>query len=126
MTSQASDSHRLSVPELNLLELLATASVTWLDCRTGKVRWALDAEDVCSLVELAVDLLDQWEIKTSAGAWTQAARLLGVPTDEDADATMTDRATPSPSQASELKVEADGRRMVFCNDLGCTECAHGL
>jgi hypothetical protein len=67
----------LSVAESNLLLLLDTAGTT-LHQRNGSVRWALAAEDVCDLLELAVELLAEWDAKTPLDAWTRAAWLLGA------------------------------------------------
>jgi len=45
----------LSVPEVNLLLLLESAGTT-LHRPDGSVLWALDADDMCELLELAVEL----------------------------------------------------------------------
>lgn len=47
------------------------------------MRWALDAEDVCELLELAVDLIAEWDAKTPVDAWTRTASLLGVTTEPE-------------------------------------------
>jgi hypothetical protein len=67
----------LSLAESNLLLLLDSAGTT-LHRRDGSVRWALAATDVCDLLELAVDLLAEWDAKTPLDAWTRAASLLGA------------------------------------------------
>jgi hypothetical protein len=70
---------QLSLPEINLLLLLDTAGATL--CRPdGTVRWALDAEDVCDLLELAVELIDDWcgGTVSAAAVRARAAWLLGT------------------------------------------------
>jgi hypothetical protein len=67
----------LSLAESNLLLLLDSAGTT-LHGRDGSVRWALAAEDVCDLLELAVDLLAECDARTPLDAWTRAASLLGA------------------------------------------------
>ena len=67
----------LSLAESNLLLLLDSAGTT-LHQRDGSVRWALAATDVCDLLELAVELLAEWDAKTPLEAWTRAAWLLGA------------------------------------------------
>jgi hypothetical protein len=70
---------RLSVPEINLLLLLDSAGTT-LHGRDGSLRWALNAEDVCDLLELAVDLLADWGSSSigAAAVRARAASLLGT------------------------------------------------
>jgi hypothetical protein len=80
---EAGEARRLSVPEINLLLFLDSIDVRGYRKRTGEVEWLLTAEDICSLVELALDLLHEWQPTSSADAWDRAARLLGVP-DPDA------------------------------------------
>jgi hypothetical protein len=72
---------QLSITEVNLLLLLDSAGTTLLG-RDGSLRWALDAEDVCDLLELAVDLIADWSGKTTSGAAirARAAALLGATT----------------------------------------------
>jgi hypothetical protein len=65
---------RLSIPEINLLLLLDGAGTT-LHGRDGSLRWALDAEDVCDLLELAVDLIREWG-STGLAVHQRAASLL--------------------------------------------------
>jgi hypothetical protein len=84
MSQAASIPDPLSVCELNLFLLLdrcGTARST-LD---GRLRWLLDVNDLCELIELAANLLTCWSITTPAEAWKRAAALLGVeePADED-------------------------------------------
>ena len=69
----------LSVPEMNLLELLDSAGCT-LTGYDGAVRWALNAEEVCELLELAVDLFAEWggQAVTAATVRARAAWLLGA------------------------------------------------
>ena len=67
---------KLSIPEVNLLLLLDTASVT-LTRPDGAVRWALDTEDVCDLLELAVELVAEWG-PTGIGVRQRAASLLSL------------------------------------------------
>jgi len=70
---------QLSFPEVNLLLLLDSAGTT-LHGRDGSFRWALDAEDVCDLLELAVDLIADWSGESVSGATIRArvASLLGA------------------------------------------------
>jgi hypothetical protein len=70
---------QLSIPEINLLLLLDSIRTT-LHGRDGSLRWALDAEDVCDLLELAVDLIADWSGETANRATIRArsAALLGV------------------------------------------------
>ena len=72
----------LSVPEINLLELLDSAGCT-LTGHDGSVRWALNAQEVCELLELvAVDLVAEWGGQTANAATVRAraAFLLGATT----------------------------------------------
>ncbi len=69
----------LSVDEGNLLLFLDQVAVKLCDQEDGKVRWALDADDVCSVVELAFYLFREWQPHSSLDAWNRTARLLGVP-----------------------------------------------
>ncbi len=62
---------QLSDSEINLLLLLDTAGVT-LTRPDGSVRWALDAEDVCDLLELAVELFADWGGLTMSAATVRA------------------------------------------------------
>jgi hypothetical protein len=67
----------LSVAEVNLLLLLDTAGHK-LYMRDGSVRWALDADDVCDLLELACELLAEWGGELPSGVRARAACLLGA------------------------------------------------
>ncbi len=75
---------QLSARELNLFELLDSAGIT-MTAPNGKVRWALDADDVCELLALAHELLADWDAKTPRDAYTRAARLLDVPVPAELD-----------------------------------------
>jgi hypothetical protein len=79
MSEAQAGREQLSLPEINLLLLLDTADTT-LHGRDGAVRWALDAEDVCDLLELAVDLIADWDGPTinAATVRARAAWLLGT------------------------------------------------
>ena len=70
---------KLTVPEMNLLELLDSAGCT-LTGSDGSVRWALNAEELCELLELAVDLFAEWGGQTVSAATVRAraAWLLGA------------------------------------------------
>jgi hypothetical protein len=46
----------LSDQECQVLMLLDSAGTTLTDCRSGRLRWALDAADVCVLLELGAEL----------------------------------------------------------------------
>jgi hypothetical protein len=79
-----SESHagrdQLSPAEINLLLLLDTAGTT-LHRPDGRVQWALDADDVCDLLELAADLLADWGGGPGIGVAAvraRAASLLGT------------------------------------------------
>lgn len=79
MSEAHAERDQLSLPEINLLLLLDTAGVTlWRP--DGAVRWALDAEDVCDLLELAVELIEDWcgSTVSAAAVRTRAAALLGT------------------------------------------------
>ncbi len=79
MSEPDSGPDTLSVPELNLLELLDSAGVTF-HRPDGSVRWALNAEEVCELLELAVDLFADWggQTVTAATVRARATSLLGT------------------------------------------------
>jgi hypothetical protein len=70
---------QLSFPEANLLLLLDTAGVT-LTRRDGSVQWALDADDVCDLLQLAVELFADWcgPAINAATVRKRAASILGT------------------------------------------------
>jgi len=70
---------KLSDPEINLLLLLDTAGVT-LTRPDGSVQWALDADDMCDLLQLAVELFADWccLINNAATIRERAASLLGT------------------------------------------------
>ncbi len=70
---------QLSFSEVNLLLLLDTAGVT-LTRPDGSVRWALDADDVCDLLQLAVELFADWcgPAINAATVRERAASLLGT------------------------------------------------
>ncbi len=69
---------KLTIREGNLLVLLDSAGVI-MTRPDGSVRWGLNAEDVCELLELGFELISEWNAKTPAEVWTRAAVLLGVP-----------------------------------------------
>ena len=79
MSQAGAGSDQLSPPEINLLLLLDSAGTT-LHTWNGSIRWALDAEDVCDLLELSVDLIADWGGLTISAATVRAraARLLGT------------------------------------------------
>lgn len=79
MSESDSAPARLSTPEINLLLLLDSAG-TILHGRDGSLRWALNAEDVCDLLELAVDLIAGWggPSMNAAAVRARAASLLGT------------------------------------------------
>ena len=58
---------QLSIPEINLLLLLDSAGTT-LHRPDGSIRWALAADDLCDLLELAVDLIADWGGQTMSAA----------------------------------------------------------
>ena len=70
---------QLSTSEINLLLLLESAG-TKLYGPDGSVQWALKPEDVCALLELAVELIADWDATTPAAAHARVAWLLGVTT----------------------------------------------
>jgi hypothetical protein len=74
-----------SVWEANLLKLLDQAGVKFYSERDGTVRWALDADDVCTVVELAFYLFEEWRPQSPLEAWNRTARLLGIPALPDPD-----------------------------------------
>ncbi len=78
MSEAHAERDTLSVPEMNLLELLDSAGCT-LTGYDGSVRWALNAQEVCELLELAVDLIADWGGGTVSAAAIRArvAVLLG-------------------------------------------------
>jgi putative transposase len=84
MSSHA-EAWNLSVAEINLLLFLDGVDVKSYSRATGKLRWALDAEDVCSMVELAFDLFRQWQPHSPMDAFNCTAQLLGVPMLVEAD-----------------------------------------
>jgi hypothetical protein len=51
----------------------------------GRLRWLLNAGDLCELFELAADLLPHWGATTPLQAWMRTAALLGAepPTEEE-------------------------------------------
>jgi hypothetical protein len=53
--------------------------VTSCNRATGEFEWLLTAEDLCSLVEFAFDLLCEWQPQSALDAFNRTARLLGVP-----------------------------------------------
>jgi hypothetical protein len=71
------DQNQLSLPEINLLLLLDNTGMRFRGC-DGSIRWALTPDDVCCLLELAVELLPAWGATTPLEAWIRSARLLGV------------------------------------------------
>jgi hypothetical protein len=73
-----SDPSDRDVVEANLLLLLNGVDVKHRDWQRGTVRRALDAADVCSLVELVFELFREWQPVSCLDAWTRTARLLGV------------------------------------------------
>jgi hypothetical protein len=79
MSQAGAGSDQLSLPEINLLLLLDSAGTT-LHTWNGSIRWALDAEDVCDLLELAVELFADWCGQTVSAATVRerAAWLLGT------------------------------------------------
>ena len=79
MSETAAGRDQLSFSEVNLLLLLDTAGVT-LTRPDGSVRWALDADDVCDLLQLAVELFADWCGPTTNAATVRerAASLLGT------------------------------------------------
>jgi hypothetical protein len=85
---------KLSIPEINLLLFLNSVGVTSICRATGEVEWLLSAEDVCSLVELAVELFREWQPSSALDAFNRTARLLGVAVTVEAPTTPT-RARPS-------------------------------
>jgi hypothetical protein len=80
MGEPAATPTQLTDSEVNLLLLLDTAPVT-LTRPDGNLYWALDADDVCDLLQLAVELFTDWCGPTPSVATVRerAARLLGLP-----------------------------------------------
>jgi hypothetical protein len=76
---EAGEGRKLSIPEINLLLFLNSIGVTSYNRATDQVELLLDAEDVCSLVELAFELLGEWQPQSPLDAFNRTARLLGVP-----------------------------------------------
>ena len=68
-----------SAMEANLLKLLDQAGVMTYSLPSGEVRWALNADDVCTVVETAFYLFREWQPTSPLDAWNHTARLLGVP-----------------------------------------------
>jgi hypothetical protein len=59
MSEAPAERDQLSLAEINLLLLLDTAGTIQYR-RDGSVRWALDAEDVCDLLEITAELVVEW------------------------------------------------------------------
>jgi hypothetical protein len=68
-----------SATENNLLALLDHASVKNYSYLTGETRWGLNADEVCTLVEMAFCLFQEWHPTSPLDAWNYTARLLGIP-----------------------------------------------
>jgi hypothetical protein len=68
-----------SVWEINLLELLHQVAVKRYSRLSGEIRWALNTDEICGLVELSYYLFQEWHPTGPLDAWNHTARLLGTP-----------------------------------------------